>query len=571
MEQVTLDSAQQQAAEKSFEMANDSSWKQKLPDFRNAIAKISAADPYVVFAQVQHKALFKAFLSRLAPPLNQQYNCRCCEEFFDDFAGVVMLQNDGSVKSPFFTPELAPEGMEEAYAYLADVISKGTVVDFFKESLRKKGTKGDPRWSHWGINFNVMIIDAIQKTSGRNLVEEMNVITEGFPDNTALLCARAVRILQKGAKESPTVRSHVHMLNVYSQAYGVVRIPDATVVNRRNALARLTIENKTLYHFRGSAAGKLLDALAECEQGSIAEKHALAEYFKQTDGTLYKRAVADASQAEVERAEKWFVENNWGNSLPLRQAVEEDLADLPVQWEASAAPAKNEGPVNKSGSLFGVLKKDPGDDEKQAIAALPKLEKQLGEITITRFLKDILPQAVSISVFTDSLSDANVCAGVTQVNRDSKPLHKTNAMAREAGYRMVPLVFSVTQNGGPRAIRALWGIKSNWLPVRKMIALPSEEVVDVSKEMADRFLLLVDGIEGDVFTEGLKPTYFPASLVQELQAHRAVMENLIHKVGYAPSEEGKQLRGVMVGPRGSVHLIVETATEKLIFRFGDKY
>lgn len=571
MEQAILDSAQQQSAEKSFEMANDSSWKQKLPEFRNVIAKISAEDPFVTFAVVQHKATFNGFLDQLIAPLNQQYNCRCCEEFFDDFASVVILNNDGTVKSPFFTPELAPEGMEAAYAYIAKAVAAGTVVDFFKQSLRKKGTKGDPRWSHWGINFNVMITDAIQKTSGRNLVEEMNTITDGFPDNAALLCARAVRLLQPNASDSSTVRSHLHMLSVYSQAYSIVRMADSNVAHRRNALARLTIDNKTLYHFRGSSAGTLITSLASCEVNSVAEKQALAEYYKNTDATLYKRAVAEASQAEVERSEKYLVANGFADSLALRQAVEEDVADLPVQWEAPAAVEVSATPQNKSGSLFGVLKKEAGDDEKKAIADLPKLEKQLGEITVTRFLKDILPQATRIQVFSQSLSDSNVCTGVTQVNEGVRPIYKIAQQAQAVGFPKVPLMFSLALKRGIRELCSVWNINRQQMEVRKIIAMPSEDVIDVKNQMADRYLLLVDGIEADIFEVGFKPTYFPGSLIQELQDHRAVMENFIHKTGFEKPAAGKQLRAVMIGPKCGVHLLVETATEKLVLRLSDMY
>lgn len=578
MEQVTLDidsqqQQQQEDKEKSFEMANDSSWKKKLPAFKNAVADLLAADPYAGLAIVSHRATFAGFLDKLPAPLNQQYNCRCCEEFFDDYSGVVVLNNDGSVKSPFYTPELAPEGMEEAYAYIAQAVAAGTVVDFFKQNVRRKPTKGDPRWSHWGINFNVMIKGVAEQSTGRNLLEEMDTISNGFIPNTALLCARAVRLLQPHAENSNPVRSHLSMFNVYSQAYSAVRMAksESGVVHQRNALARLVIDYKTLYHFRGSAAGTLLSALSNCEVDSFEEKEALKEYFKHIDPTLYKRAVAEASQEQVIKSEKWLTENGYASSLRLTFATEKDLTALPVQWTSTDQAKPQESDDDEDGDIFGVLKKAKGQDERKAINELPKLERQIGEVTVTRFLKDILPSAVRISVFSESLTDSNVCSGVIQVNRESKPLYKLAEKTTQ--YGMLPTMFSVRpQQNTNHMVRAMWGIKKALLDVKKIIPFPSEDVPNVTEQMADRYLLLVDGIDNNIQELGLRPTYFPDSLVLEVQQHRAVMENLIGIKGYKKLPEGEiPLQAIMIGPKGHAHFIVETATEKLIMRLGDMY
>lgn len=542
-------------------MSNDESWRHKLPLFKNALGELLAKDPLIILARVYSKATFAGFLAQLPAPLNQEYNCRCCEEFFEDYADVVVVRHDGTTYSPLFTQENAPEGMEAAYAYVEKAVAVARVRDFFSRNTRRKPTKGNPKYTHWGIAFTPLVT-AADVSAKRNFTHEINTIIDGFVENTAYHAQRAVRLLQQFGDNS-VIRKHISLLNVYAEAYTVYK--DKVSANMSfNAMARRVIEVDALYHFRNTAPGTLIRALAESEVGSAEEKSAMMMYLANTDPVSYKRATTEASQQKIAQAEKWFVENGYSQSLDLRLATIDDCSGLDSIWQKPAPVVKEEKHVE--GGLFSALVKDDSKKEADLIKDLPKLERQLGEVTITRFIKDILPNALRIGVFSQGLHPEQLNTAVTQVNKDAKPIYKNDAYALQTQQKRIPTFFTIrVANSSIHQVLSMWGVEDTVMDVKSVAIRPDS---GESEPGHNGLIFLTEDIKPK-FIGKLRPTYFPESLTQELQEWRDVMENLIQVKGFASVEN--PVGAVAHQHATNAHYIVETETEHLIFRLGAAY
>lgn len=543
--------------EKSFKLSNDDSWREKLELFRNRLGELLANGGEFVIAVAAPKFTFAQFLLHIDESIRQEHNCRCCQEFFEDYAGVVSVGLDGKTRSVFFSEDLAPAGLEEAYRAARDMVEMANVVSPFKISGRK-ASKGNPNWSHWGINFTPLVRGLHDAALTDDLPTVMRTVSSGFVPETALIGAKTIALLNE-YKASTIVARHISMVARYVEAYKAWTSNDSS--NKWNALAVRILENKDLYHFRSTAVGSLFQAVATLHESDPAGvKAAVVEYLKATDSVSYKRATEEASQQEVKKANDFLVANGYAESLTLGVAGAAHYNRLDSVWKK---PIVTEAPVCTDPATpenpLAILMVDKEAAEAQKIADLPKMESRLGNITRARFMATILPKLKSLKVFAESLALRDFVAVVTQTNSNSKPLYLT-----ADGEPVNHVYFSLT-----RPDRGGFDPREDWGVVDRMLEVESIHLVQGVSADTPRLLMFTKGVRPK-FMGAIKPTFFPDSLTQELQPYRAPLENYINKVGYQHNPEDICGGIQHLQPSGATYY-ADVGDEILIFSLGDVF
>lgn len=165
-----------------------------------------------------------------------------------------------------------------------------------------------------------------------------------------------------------------------------------------------------LTHIRNSSIGTLLVDLSE---GRPLDE-AVTSYEDKVSGGKYKRSKPIFTEKMAKEAMKTVEELGLKESLPRRHAQLEDISVNNILFINKDAAGKVQG---SDDILNGLL--------AQATSK-PKKFSGVEEVSIDKFLKDILPTATSIEAYVESKHRPNFVSLVAPVNKDAKTMLKWN-------------------------------------------------------------------------------------------------------------------------------------------------
>lgn len=139
---------------------------------------------------------------------------------------------------------------------------------------------------------------------------------------------------------------------------------------------------------------------------------AVRKYEKIVAPTNYKRPKAIFTKKMIEDAEKLLVEEGLIDSLPRRYAVVEDITVNNILF------ANRDSVSKMSGSVF--------DDLKKEASSKPKNLGKVEEVSIQKFVSDILPTATSVEALFENKHCGNLVSLIAPQNADAKTLFKWN-------------------------------------------------------------------------------------------------------------------------------------------------
>jgi len=160
--------------------------------------------------------------------------------------------------------------------------------------------------------------------------------------------------------------------------------------------------------FRNELIGTLCVELTE---GKELNEACLA-WNKRVDPANYMKATAPISQKQIAEAKKFVEENGYEESFNRRFATLDDI-------NISEILHKNVGNgVIKTASVFDSVQPSTSTQHKRS--QFDGIE----EVTIEKFMKDILPTCTSIEAFVENRFDGNLVALTTANNPNSKKAFK---------------------------------------------------------------------------------------------------------------------------------------------------
>lgn len=159
--------------------------------------------------------------------------------------------------------------------------------------------------------------------------------------------------------------------------------------------------------FRNELIGVLCSELSE----GLDLNDACKNWNKRVDPANYMKATAPITKKQIEEARKFVEENGYEESFNRRFAT---IDDIKVSEILHSNVGKGE---IKSVSIFDGVK---STSTRHKRSEFDKIE----EVSIDKFMKDILPNCTSIEAFLINSHEGNMVSLTTANNPDSKPIFK---------------------------------------------------------------------------------------------------------------------------------------------------
>ncbi len=496
----------------------------------------------------------EVYLNHLPEEHRQVSNCNCCRAWFGKNAGTVSVSKDGKVTAIFLKPELAPEHLKGAVAHAKAVVEAMDVSDYYTSDALKAGQykRGDVivdgklhgTFSHW---HNA---DASEYTVRTSLAAHNAMVgfVQHMPNSDNLLTKGVDlrRAILEIDDESKVVNGHIAMLNAYLECVRAVRAGRRDLVTRQVAWNQVFYQFanfSTLEHFRGTSIGKALESYID--DGDL--RKALSQYFDKIDPLKHKRAIAAAADGHIRNAEKFITENGYTKSIAIRAATAADYLATNQKtgnsiWNAPVVEAKPVEP-EKPATVFGNLY--AGARDEQGAAAIEKPVFHAKEITVSRFIAEVLPKALSMKYvkrksYAHPLESARNLARqlsfVLESGIEGKPIWKEDVASIERcgeRYNMLNVNLDATNTDYLSVMPRFWtGSNASEFVIENVSIRDRLEESDIPS----RILFMTRDLS---FTDVqlVNPTMFPTQLIGELDEYRAVLEQFIRTSKYGRTHE----------------------------------
>lgn len=499
-------------------------------DFDGYLARISARfaliDASTPLFRVTVEGLFDEYIDRLA---NRQYhNCNACRQFFKNYATLVTVNEDGSLRSAIWDHvDSIPPYYVDAIAYVKKRVENATIESVFMSDQNVYGVVSNlapdgKRWTHYAVKPHKS-----RKHTRRDITADQAIAakTQDFETVSRALgswkrgtMTQLAALLASGAIKSSVEKVEGNAKWLLDLAN---RIKEQRSSKHRNLIwLAVATAPAGFCHPRASLLGSLLDDL---EAGKTAEQINNA-YAAKTHGLAYQRPKAAPSDGAIAQAEKLFETMGLARALERRPARLDEIVAL---WKP---PASKE---QAGGGIFDSLK------SKKSVPD-PVVSTDVQRITRVKFERDILPSAERIQALLPY--SGHFMAFVTAVHADAPPLLKWDSEETRNA------VSWYLYNGGSEARQ--WGLRAGMCNVIAITKLPCHWVRQTPNE-DDRRVLILEGCK-DTLNTSL--ALFPECVRGELHGVRSVIEAHSKRSKLAeiagPVAAGIDMKGVIL----SVHL-----------------
>lgn len=161
--------------------------------------------------------------------------------------------------------------------------------------------------------------------------------------------------------------------------------------------------------FKNTLIGVLCTELAEGEELN----KACQSWNKRIDPVNYMKAKAPITKRQIQDAEKFVVENGYSESFTRRFATIDDIKVTEIKHINSGNGAIKEV------SLFDKVKATKSRHKRNEF-------KDIEEISIDKFITDVLPSCTSVSAYLENKHENNLVTLTTASNENSKQIFKWN-------------------------------------------------------------------------------------------------------------------------------------------------
>lgn len=375
-------------------------------------------------------------------PESSTHNCNTCHSFIRRYGNIVAVDEEYNIMTIFDIEGAPEEYVRPAQLISAALKSAGIGSVFFEtfdelKSLPYESCSKSSERFKLGVDKNV-------KMYTKEEADKFGVVTEGevrvfehlhlyLPKAFVNMTGRSVESIEgdyrsakevfaRGMNEIPLdtlslVKDLIiqrSLLDGETHLYKVEKIIplkeayDKLPSDKRDNWCWVTSYNLPMAKFRNELIGVLCTELAEGKELN----DACQSWNKRVDPANYMKAVAPITKKQIEEAKKFVEENGYEESFDRRLATIDDI-------KASEILHLNigEGKI-KSVSIFdGVRSSTPTRHKRSEFDGVE-------EVTIEKFMKDILPTCTNVEAFLSPAHERNLVTLTTSNVKDSKPIFK---------------------------------------------------------------------------------------------------------------------------------------------------
>lgn len=400
-------------------------------------------------ADVSGNELWELYLSSFKDeqifrdPESSVHNCNCCKNFIRRYGNIVSINDEGSIESIFSNISNAGEYQEPA-KNLNDLIKSkqitGVFIESYKdlnESLNYESCKKNQKKYKLGVqaNFKKYTQDEVDKFGvvSTEKVYEFNHFCVDLPKQFVNFSINSIdQINAKHADKYYVFKramEEIHMdtlslvkdlivqgslLDGSSHLHAIQHIFDCKKVYSSSSLDLDLYCWKTTYNmdervakFKNTLIGVLCTELSE----GIELNKACLNWNKRVDPTNYHKATAPITKRQIDEARKFVEENGYAESFDRRLATIHDIKASEIMH------INNCEDKTASVSIFDNVKATSTRHKRSEFDGIE-------EVSIDKFMKDVLPSCSSIDAYIRNSHEGNLVAITTTSNGSSKPIFK---------------------------------------------------------------------------------------------------------------------------------------------------
>lgn len=383
--------------------------------FEHLIRDRVASAPKTLFCtDADPEKVWAAYLDNL-PGNRQHYNCNCCRRFVERFGTLVTIGDDGEPTPVVWSPDMIPHVpfFAKAVEKMHDLVKRAKVTGVF---LSPEATWGTPQnVAGKGSKYEGQTFEHISGTYGHpfkaHVLKNADQATAEKREDFGILQRAMEAYSEDVVKEAKRVLSGDVM---YREEKALPRVEWFLKLIRAVAAAPKKYRPNVVWKFVAEAPPGFCHVTANVENTLYDDLKAelpLHEVQRKWASKLhplkYQRPTAAPSEGALDRAEEIVAKLGIEKSFDRRFAT---LEEVQTKLWSLVPVAKPDG----KGGFFGDLRKSK---PKVKPAELPNRE-----MTVAKFLRDMLPKALGIEVRIVGHAHQSFYGLLTNVHPEAPPI-----------------------------------------------------------------------------------------------------------------------------------------------------
>jgi hypothetical protein len=467
------------------------------------------------------EGLFETYLSGFPEEERKYHNCNTCRRFIERFGGLVSIDALGDTEPAIWSGVALPGGYSAAVLAMIRTVRRAKVTGVFLSDEKAWGRFETGVWHHYAITPPAEMLyrpTALKSThqAMAEKTEEFGMVRRALVEFSAKTLEQALELLKSDILyRSEKVLGQAEWLATLKTAFDFCGKSAARGRQENHIWRAVAMAPAGFCHPRSSMIGTLLEDL---ESGKSLEECSRSFAVKM-DPLKYQRPQAAPTSGALARAEKVVAELGVAGALARRFAR---LDEIQTIWLPQSPPAGK-------GGVFGHLL--PKEEQAPAQGSADG-----GTITVEKFLRTVLPDAVSIEARTPS--HGPYAAYLTAVNTDAPPIIQWDSPEDRN-----PFTWYQYMRGSSAA---QWGVPAGaWMKVTGVSLQPSMWRGEMAHQGKGVLFVLAGAKDSGNAGLGL----FPELLKAELREIRSALE-AYSAAGQLEGREQASACGLLFQARG---------------------
>lgn len=366
--------------------------------------------------------MWNVYLDSFPPGTNEiyrerrEYDCSCCRQFIKGIGNAVIIE-DGAIRT-VWDLQTGDEKFQPVADTLAAFIKSHAITDIYVTKEAKVGTDYNhelyndgtmKKWEHFFLMLPNHYVDRSSKSVAEIKGEVRNgvgVFSRGLSELTqeALLTVREL-IAQNSLYKGEEWKSNIDEFLTLHQAYSRL---DSEEAKQNFVWDKIKKTRPSVALIRNTSMGTLLVDISKGEELDAAVR----SYERIVAPANYKRPKAIFTQKMLDDAKNTITELGYLDSLPRRHATLDDINVTNILFS------------NKDAAKRVVGAADVFAEMSSGIPTDPKKFSKTEEISVEKFLSDILPTATDLEILLENKHAPSMVSLTAPVNAEAPTMFK---------------------------------------------------------------------------------------------------------------------------------------------------
>ena len=348
----------------------------------------------------------------------REYDCSCCRRFIKEIGNVVVIkENQVRTIWEFQSQDSTYQPVLDA---LDTFVKSHAVSDVYVSELKKIGTLKNYeelkdcqmyKWSHFYLELPDKFVEKRRDSKGwiqGDFRDTRNVFKRSLDEITLEALDTILELIYSNTLyKGEEWKTALIDFRKYKKEYDKL---ETEVEKEHFAWEQSVKVDVVVGRIRNHSIGTLLVHISEGMELDMAVR----KYEELTAPSNYKRSKPIYSKRMLEEAQKKITELGYLDSLGRRYATLDDITVNNILFSNKDAGKRIFGAEN----IFEEMKRDiPGN---------PKKFSKVEEVTIDKFLTDILPTVSEVELYLDNKLTSNMVSLIAPKERNSKTMFKWN-------------------------------------------------------------------------------------------------------------------------------------------------